>query len=319
MIFLQHSGKALIFLAILTIVSMLVGVAEINWAYFFTGQFDWTVLLYSRLPRSLAILLTGSSLAIAGMMMQILLGNRFVEPSMVGTVQGASLGLLLMVLLFPAAALFWKMLISALFALAATFFFWFLIRKIPPTDAMMVPLVGIIYSGIIGAASGFIAYEADLLQALESWLHGEFSAVLLGRFELLWLSLIMSILAYISADKLTIASLGQAIATGLGLNFNQVLKLGLVIVCIITATIVVTIGGIPFLGLVVPNIVSRLMGDNLRLSLPWVAYFGAVLLLVCDIIARVIIFPYELSVSLILGIVGTVLFLYLLMGKRHAR
>lgn len=317
--FLRHSGKALIFLAILTIISMLVGVAEIHWAHFFTGQFDWTVLLYSRLPRSLAILLTGSSLAIAGMMMQILLGNRFVEPSMVGTVQGASLGLLLMVLLFPAAALFWKMLISALFALAATFFFWFLIRKIPPTDAMMVPLVGIIYSGIIGAASGFIAYEADLLQALESWLHGEFSAVLLGRFELLWLSLIMSILAYISADKLTIASLGQAIATGLGLNFNQVLKLGLVIVCIITATIVVTIGGIPFLGLVVPNIVSRLMGDNLRLSLPWVAYFGAVLLLVCDIIARVVIFPYELSVSLILGIVGTVLFLYLLMGKRHAR
>lgn len=311
---------AIIFLLLLTLMSSVIGVADINWSNIFSADFDWTVLLYSRLPRSLAILLTGSSLAVAGLMMQILLGNRFVEPSMVGTVQGASLGLLLMVILFPAASLLLKMSVATLFAIGATFFFLFLIRHIPPTDKMMVPLIGIIYSGIIGAAAGFIAYEADMLQALESWMHGEFSGVLLGRFELLWLSLAMSILAYISADKLTIASLGESMSVGLGLNFKQVLRLGLAVVSIITATIVVTIGGIPFLGLVVPNIISRMMGDNLRFSLPWVAYLGAVLLLVCDILARVIIFPYELSVSLILGIIGTVLFLYLLMGaRRHAR
>lgn len=318
---MRHKGIiAIIFLLLLTILSSIIGVAEVNWDSIFTANFDWTILLYSRLPRSLAILLTGSSLAVAGLMMQILLGNRFVEPSMVGTVQGASLGILLMVILFPSSSLLLKMAIATLFAIAATFFFLFLIRHIPPTDKMMVPLIGIIYSGIIGAVAGFIAYEADMLQALESWMHGEFSGVLLGRFELLWLSLIMLIIAYVSADKLTIASLGESLSVGLGLNFNQVLRLGLAIVSVITATIVVTIGGIAFLGLVVPNIISRIMGDNLRFSLPWVAYLGAVLLLVCDILARIIIFPYELSVSLILGIIGTVLFLYLLMrARRHAR
>lgn len=318
---MRHKGIiAIIFLLLLTILSSIIGVAEVNWDSIFTANFDWTILLYSRLPRSLAILLTGSSLAVAGLMMQILLGNRFVEPSMVGTVQGASLGILLMVILFPSSSLLLKMAVATLFAIAATFFFLFLIRHIPPTDKMMVPLIGIIYSGIIGAVAGFIAYEADMLQALESWMHGEFSGVLLGRFELLWLSLIMLIIAYVSADKLTIASLGESLSVGLGLNFNQVLRLGLAIVSVITATIVVTIGGIAFLGLVVPNIISRIMGDNLRFSLPWVAYLGAVLLLVCDILARIIIFPYELSVSLILGIIGTVLFLYLLMrARRHAR
>lgn len=318
---MRHKGIiAIIFLLLLTILSSIIGVAEVNWDSIFTANFDWTILLYSRLPRSLAILLTGSSLAVAGLMMQILLGNRFVEPSMVGTVQGASLGILLMVILFPSSSLLLKMAVATLFAIAATFFFLFLIRHIPPTDKMMVPLIGIIYSGIIGAVAGFIAYEADMLQALESWMHGEFSGVLLGRFELLWLSLIMLIIAYVSADKLTIASLGESLSVGLGLNFNQVLRLGLAIVSVITATIVVTIGGIAFLGLVVPNIISRIMGDNLRFSLPWVAYLGAVLLLVCDILARIIIFPYELSVSLILGIIGTVLFLYLLMRvRRYAR
>lgn len=314
----SYKTPALLFLIILVILSSFVGVANLNFAEIFQGNFDWTVFLHSRLPRSLAILLTGSSLAIAGMMLQILLGNRFVEPSMVGTVQGASLGLLLMMLFFPFAGLLIKMSVATIFALGATFFFLFLVRNIPPTDKMMVPLIGIIYSGIISALAIFLAYENNLLQELEVWLHGEFSSVLLGRFELLWISFFMALIAYLSADKLTIASLGESMSKGLGLNFNQVLKFGILIVSLITSTIVVTVGGIPFLGLVVPNIVSRLMGDNLRYSLPWVAYFGAVLLLVCDIIARMVLFPYELSVSLMLGIIGAAIFLYLLMRPANA-
>lgn len=314
----HYKTLAILFLIALVILSSLVGVANLHFSEIFQGNFDWTVLIYSRIPRSLAILLTGSSLAIAGMMLQILFGNRFVEPSMVGTVQGASLGLLLMMLFFPLAGIVLKMLVATVFALVATFFFLFLVRNIPPTDKMMVPLVGIIYSGVISAIAVFLAYENNLLQVLEVWLHGEFSSVLLGRFELLWISFFMAVLAYISADKLTIASLGESMSKSLGLNFNRVLKRGIFKVSLITAVIVVTVGGIPFLGLVVPNIVSRLMGDNLRYSLPWVAYLGAVLLLISDIIARLVIFPYELSVSLVLGIIGAVIFLYLLMRPADA-
>lgn len=309
---------ALAFISMLVLMSASVGVADLHFNQLWQGGFDYIVFFHSRIPRSLAILLTGSSLSIAGMMLQILLGNRFVEPSMVGTVQGASLGLLVMMLFFPTAGLFFKMTIATITALLATFGFLFFIRKIPPTEKMLIPLIGIIYSSIISGVAIFIAYENELLQTLEAWLHGEFSAVLLGRFELLWFSLFMAVLAYLSADRLTIAGLGESMAIGLGLNFNQTVRLGLITVSVITATIVVTVGGIPFLGLVVPNIVSRMMGDNLRWSLPWVAYFGAVLLLASDLIARLVIFPYELSVSLVLGIIGATLFLYLLMRADHA-
>ena len=84
---------------------------------------------------------------------------------------------------------------------------------------------------------------------------------------------------------------------------------------LITSLVVVTVGNIPFIGLVVPNIVSRLMGDKLRQSLPAVALMGAAMVLLCDIIGRVIRFPFEVPVATVFGVVGTVLFLYLLLRK----
>lgn len=92
--------------------------------------------------------------------------------------------------------------------------------------------------------------------------------------------------------------------------------IGLVIVSVITALTVVTVGMIPFVGLVVPNLVARVMGDNLRRSLPWVAVTGALLVLACDIIGRVARYPYEIPVGTVFGALGSGLFLYLLLRDR---
>lgn len=302
-------------LLILFGISLSVGVADLSWTKLSAFGDDMQLMLVSRLPRTVAIVLTGASLAVAGMMMQILMRNRFVDPSMVGASQSAALGLLMMALLFPAAGLMVKMSAAAVSALLGMAVFMLLIRRLPPTAQLMVPLVGIIFGNVLEAAAVFIAYEADMLQLLGVWQQGEFSGVLLGRYELLWLTGILAACAYLIADQLTIIGLGESVAVNLGLNRHLILGMGLVMVALITSLVVVTVGSIPFIGLVVPNIVSRMMGDRLRQSLPVVAVMGAGMVLVCDIVGRLVRFPFEIPVATVFGVVGTVLFLYLLMRK----
>ena len=305
----------LLALAVLFIVSLSVGVADFSWRHVLSLSDNMRLMLVSRLPRTSALVLTGASMAVAGMIMQILMRNRFVEPSMVGASQSAALGLLLMSLFFPAAALMGKMAVAAAAALTGMLLFMALIRRLPPTAQLMVPLVGIIFGGVIESAAVFIGYETDMLQMLGIWQQGDFSGVLLGRYELLWFTGILALAAYLIADRLTIAGLGETVSVNLGLNRNTILWSGLVIVALITSLVVVTVGNIPFIGLVVPNIVSRIMGDRLRRSLPAVALLGASSVLLCDIIGRVIVFPFEIPVSVVFGVAGTVLFLWLLLRK----
>ena len=304
-------------LAVLFLVSLSVGVGDFRWA----DVFRWTLsdstelMLVSRLPRTFAIVLAGASMAVAGMIMQILMRNRFVEPSMVGASQSAALGMLAMRLMFSNVDIRVNMAFAAVAALAGMLVFMMLIRRLPPTAQLMVPLVGIIFGGVIEAVTTFIAYEFEMMQMLSVWQQGDFSGVLLGRYELLWLTGGLALAAYLIADQLTILGLGETVSVNLGLNRTAVLWVGLVIVALITSLVLVTVGNIPFIGLVVPNIISRLMGDKLRQSLPAVALLGASLVLLCDILGRVIVFPFEIPVSTMFGVLGTVLFLWILLRK----
>ena len=127
-------------LLILFAVSLSIGVADFKWSALFSLSDSQQVMFISRLPRTFAIVLTGASMAVAGMIMQILMRNRFVEPSMVGASQSAALGLLLMTLLLPAAPLLAKMSVAAVAALIGMLVFMLLIRRLPPTAQLMVPL-----------------------------------------------------------------------------------------------------------------------------------------------------------------------------------
>ena len=312
-----HTLITVVLTLVLFAVSLSVGVAEFSWTKLFSGSLNDStqVMITSRLPRTFAIVLTGASMGVAGMIMQILLKNRFVEPSMVGASQSATLALLLMALLLPAAPLLAKMSVAAVAALLGMLLFMMLVRRLPPTAQLLVPLVGIIYGGVIEAVYTFIAYEADMMQLISFWQSGDFSGVLQGRYELLWLTGILAATAYAIADQLTIVGLGESAAVNLGINPRAVLWAGLVMVALITSLVLVTVGNIPFIGLVVPNIVSLLLGDKLRAGLPAVALLGAALVLLCDIVGRVIVFPFEIPVSTVFGVLGTVLFLGLLMRQ----
>jgi iron complex transport system permease protein len=249
--------------------------------------------------------------------MQILAHNRFVEPATSGTAQSAWLGILLMALVWPGASIAVKSLGASAAALAGTSVFLALAHRLPPTRPYLVPLFGLVYGGILGSVATFIAWQTDLLQFLEVWTTGEFSGVLLGRYELLWIIAGLVAVTWWVADRLSILSLGEATSIGLGLDYRRVLQLGLVIVSLISAVTVVVVGTIPFVGLVTPNLVSRLVGDNLRRSVPWVAVAGALLVLACDIIGRLIRYPYEIPVGTVLGVVGALVFLLLIPRPSH--
>ncbi|TXD98417.1 iron chelate uptake ABC transporter family permease subunit [Psychrobacter frigidicola] len=310
---------SLIIMGLLVLLSLSIGVADFSWSGIFhslinhSANSDSSLMLVSRLPRTTAIILTGIAMAVAGMIIQVVLKNRFVEPSMVGATQSAALGLLVVSLFFPASALIIKMGVATIAAVFGMMLFMLLIHRIPPTDFLMIPLIGIVFGGIITAITTFIAYQTETLQMLSVWQFGDFSAVLAGRYELLWLTGGLCVIAYIIADKLTIIGLGDNIALNLGISKRHVTWIGVGMVAIMSAVVVVTVGVIPFIGLIVPNIVSRIMGDKLRRSLPAVALLGASAVLLCDIIGRSIRYPFEVPVATVFGVVGTVVFLWLLL------
>lgn len=290
--------------AALATISLFIGVAEL----------DGFILAASRVPRTAALVLAGASFAIIGLIMQLLTRNRFVEPGTTGATDAASLALLAVLLTTPGMPLWGKALLASLGALVGVFGFLALARRIPSRSSVLVPVVGLLYAGVIAAVTTFIAYRAELLQELLSWGIGDFSGVLRGRYEVLYLAAAAAMIAWIAADRFTVAGLGDDTARGLGLDTRGVLALGVVIIAFVTGSMMVVVGALPFLGLIAPNIVSRLIGDNMRRAVPLVALLGAAIVLLCDIIGRVVRFPFEIPISIVMGVIGGVVFLWLLIG-----
>jgi iron complex transport system permease protein len=310
-------GATLLVVA-LALASLFVGVSRVSIPALLDGSDRaLQVLAISRIPRTIALVIAGAAMAVSGMIIQMLARNRFVEPSTIGTVESASLGMLLVMLLAPDMPVFGRMLVAAAFALAGTALFMRILRSIPLRSVLMVPLVGIMLGGVIGAVTTFLAYRFDLLQSIGAWTTGDFSIVLRGRYELLWISAGLTIVAYLAADRFTVAGLGETFTTNLGLNQRRVVGLGLTIVAVVTAAVVVTVGVIPFVGLVVPNVVSLWMGDNMRRSLPWIALLGAGFVLFCDLVGRLVIHPYEIPIGVVMGVIGSAFFLFLLLRRAN--
>jgi len=301
---------------VLAVISLLIGVYSFSLRDLLNGTADvdaTMVMVVSRIPRTAAIVLVGASTSITGMIMMMLARNRFVSPSTSGTVESASLGILIITLLAPEAPIPAKIVFSSFTALAGTALFLVILRSVPLRSPLVVPLIGIMLGGVISSITSFFAYRFDLIQSLATWTGGDFSRVLKGRYEMLWLSGALAIAAYFVADRFTVAGMGEAFTTNLGLNYRRVMAIGLSIVSIVTAVNVVTVGAIPFLGLIVPNVVSAILGDNVRRTAPWVAVTGAGFLLICDILGRTLRYPYEIPIGTVVGVIGSVIFLFMLL------
>lgn len=144
--------------------------------------------------------------------------------------------------------------------------------------------------------------------------------VLKGRYEIVYLTVPLVVLAFIFANHFNIVGMGKDFSKNLGVPYNLVLFAGLTIAAMITASIIVVVGSISYIGLIVPNVVAMFKGDKIRGTLVDTALFGALFVLVCDIIGRVVIMPYELPIELIVGILGSLIFVALLIYRlKHGR
>lgn len=306
---------------VLSCISLFIGATDITPIDLLDMHSEKTEIFFiSRVPRLLAIILAGAGMSIAGLIMQSLSRNKFVSPTTAGTLDAAKLGILISILIFPSASYMQKIIFSFIFALVGTLVFMRILDRIKFKDVIFVPLIGIMYGNILSSITTFFAYQGDLIQNIESWLMGSFMLMISGRYELLFVSIPAIILAYIYANKFTVAGMGEDFAKNLGLSYKTVINIGLIIVAIISTTVLLTVGVIPYLGLIVPNIVSLYMGDNLRKTIPHTLVLGIVFLLICDIISRVVVFPFEVPVNLTVAVIGSAIFLTMLFrGKAYAK
>ncbi|MGF7049558.1 iron complex transport system permease protein [Paenibacillus sp. DS2015] len=307
----------LITLVVFSFISIFIGVKDISpMDIFQLTEQQIQTLVISRFPRLISIIIAGMSMSIVGLIMQQLTRNKFVSPTTAGTMDSARFGILVAMMVFSNATSLQKMLVAFIFALIGTFIFMKILDKVKYKDAIFIPLVGIMFGNVVGSITTFFAYKNDLIQNMASWLQGDFSVILKGRYEMLYISIPLVIIAYIFANRFTIAGMGEDFAKNLGLKYKQVVNIGLVIVAAVSSIVILTVGMIPFLGLVVPNIVTIYQGDNLKKSLSHTALLGAVFLLFCDILGRLVIYPYEISIGLTVGVLGSGIFIYLLIRRK---
>lgn len=303
-------------LLLLSVVSLFIGVMDISAGAVLAREYEQIqILLISRLPRLAAILCTGVGMSVAGLIMQQLCRNKFVSPSTGATISSAQLGILLALVFMPSSTIWGRAVFSAVCAVLGTWIFVGFIQRIQFKDPVMVSLVGIMFGNIIGGITSFIAYKYEMTQAISSWLTGSFSTILRGRYEIVWMAVPMVILAFLFANHFNIAGMGKDFSANLGVNYRLILFLGLTIAAVITASIVVVVGSISYIGLIVPNLVAMFKGDKIRGTLLDTALFGAIFVLVCDMIGRIVIMPYELPIELVIGIVGSLLFIVLLLFR----
>jgi len=304
-------------LILLSFISLFVGVSSISPLDLLDFQSEETqIFLISRFPRLVAILLAGAGMSMAGLIMQQLSRNKFVSPTTAGTLDATRLGILVSMLLFANASMIEKMAVAFFFALAGTFLFMQILNRIKFKDAIFIPLIGLMFGNILSSITTFFAYRADVIQNMSAWLQGDFSMVMKGSYELLYISVPVFIIAYMYANRFTVAGMGEDFSKNLGLKYRSVVNIGLTLVALITATVVLTVGMIPFLGLIIPNIVSIFKGDHLQKTLPHTAMLGAIFLLICDILGRVLIYPYEITISLMVGVIGSFIFLIMLFRRK---
>lgn len=300
-------------LLLLVFLSISIGTSDFSWGKLFDfDQQTWLLFQESRLPRTISILLTASSMSMAGLLMQTITQNQFAAPSTVGTTEAAKLGMVLSLFVFPSASLTQKMLFAFVSSIVFTLFFLAFMTIFTVKERWMLPLIGIIYSGIIGSVTEVIAYRFNLVQSMTAWTQGSFSMIQTHQYEWLFLGLIILITVWKLSQTFTIMNLGKETSESLGISYSLLEKLALFLVALTTSVTMITVGGLPFLGVIVPNLVRKRYGDNLSQTKLMVALVGANLVLACDILSRVLIRPYELSVSLLLGIIGSLVFILLL-------
>lgn len=195
---------------VLCCLSLMVGVKQVSWTALFTFSEDaWLTLTASRLPRLAALILTGVGLAVCGVILQQIVRNRFVEPATSGGLDAAKLGILISLTVAPAAGTVGRMLFALVFCFAASLIYIAIIRRIKFKNTVMIPVIGLMYGSVLSAVAEFYAYRHNILQSMQGWMLGDFSKIVQGNYEIIYLILPIVVLTYLYAHRFTVLGMGE--------------------------------------------------------------------------------------------------------------
>jgi len=314
--FMNRRFSLIIVFIMLVMISLMIGVLDVTLKDLISlDPYAWSIIWISRIPRTVAIILTASSLSVAGLIMQAISRNKFISPSTAGTTSAAVLGVLIGYLLMGDQTTVVRTIFSFVFALISTGIFMLMLRKIKFKNVIYVPLIGMMYGAMIQSIATFIAHRYNALQFLNTIGVGGFSNKAIGTYELLYLVIPALVIAVIYATRFSIVGMGEDFSKNLGVNYAIIMMVGLVIIAIISSLTFVMVGTLPFVGLIVPNLVSYYYGDHVKKTIVDIALFGSAFVLLNDIISRVIVFPYEISISFTMGVTGAIIFLIIIFRR----
>lgn len=315
-IFSHRRFFLIIIFLILVIASLSVGVLDVSLSDLIRFDQDaWNVIWISRLPRTIAIILTASSLSIAGLIMQAISRNKFISPSTAGTTNAAILGVLIGYLIMGNQPVIIRSIFAFVFAMVSTLIFMLMLKRIKFKNVIYVPLIGMMYGAMISSVATFIAHRYNALQFLNTIGIGGFSNKAVGSYELLYLVVPAMIIALLYATRFSIVGMGEDFAKNLGVRYGVVISVGLFVIALISSVTFVMVGTLPFVGLIVPNLVTHYYGDHVKKTIVDIALFGSSFVLLNDILSRLIVFPYEISISFTMGVTGAIIFLILIFRR----
>lgn len=271
-----------------------------------------TIIWSIRFPRNIVGALVGANLAVAGAILQSVMKNPLADPQIVGVSAGAGLAGVLILVAFPGYELMVP-LIAFVGALSAALAVYALAWKngIRPTRII---LAGVAVAAFLGSGiSALLVFYGDRVQGALLWLAGTLSARSWPQvYVILPYSLVGLTLAFIGSKKLTILSLGDETAKGLGLSVEKTRFTMTAIAAFLAASAVSVAGLIGFVGLIIPHVARMIIGSDYRFLLPGSAFLGATVLVISDTMGRVIWSPVEIPVGIIMAFFGAPFFLYLL-------
>ncbi|MGI6538954.1 MAG: FecCD family ABC transporter permease [Caldicoprobacterales bacterium] len=279
----------------------------------------YRIITYIRVPRTIAAVLAGSGLSVAGAVLQSVLNNSLASPNVIGVNAGSGLFVILIAALFPSYIMFTPVaaFIGAMLAILLVYF----IAKLTGASRMAVVLSGIAVSSFIGAISDTIlTIWPDTAINHVHFAVGGFSGVTMDHIGFsLWFIIPALITAFILSYDLNILSLGDETARSLGMKAGLIRFIFLTTAALLAGSVISFAGLLGFIGLIVPHAARFLIGHNNRLVVPFSALLGSVFTLFCDLLARVLFAPYEIPVGIIMSFLGGPFFIYLLFRQRKRR
>lgn len=274
------------------------------------------IFRYVRLPRTLAAILAGASLATAGQLLQSILRNPLAAPSVIGVNSGAGLCALICMAVFPDYSRFTSL--AAFFGAIIAVFAVYLLARLTGASKSTIILAGVAVNSIFGAImDAIVTLIPDAVVSRSAFSIGGFATVTLRQLAFAApLCLLGFLIALLFRREISVMALGDDIAHSLGLKVERYRAILLVAAAMLAGAAVSFAGLLGFVGLIAPHMSRILCKNDNHLQLPITAIFGATLCLICDFIARTLFAPYELPVGVVLSLLGAPFFLYLLLIRK---